>query len=262
MIFRFAVILASVVLAVAGIGPSAASGQESASKPAFRGSVRDRLVERTLAPLRSSRPVIPGSEEELRRHVPRLVTASRPEWPSQRTFIERTMDRMDPASFAGFLDCCPCATAATCDDGLFCNGSEVCLNNACAPAFDPDVCNDADPCTTDGCVEGTDSCFNVLPPPPPDVARLEVFSAATPDVATLRWSSVPEAVGYNVYRASSAPLDDLACFEPSVIETSLDDADVPSAVFFYLVTAQATCNESSLGPANPGERDEPPVCLP
>lgn len=47
---------------------------------------------------------------------------------------------------------------ASCDDGQYCNGSEVCdLTSGCQSGTAP-VCNDTIPCTVDACDEATDSC--------------------------------------------------------------------------------------------------------
>jgi hypothetical protein len=47
---------------------------------------------------------------------------------------------------------------AMCDDGVFCNGVEVCdLRNGCSPGARI-TCNDGDVCTIDRCNEETDSC--------------------------------------------------------------------------------------------------------
>ena len=53
----------------------------------------------------------------------------------------------------------PCAR---CDDGLFCNGEELCApaGRACLPASAP-VCDDGDPCTRDVCDELARSCAAV-----------------------------------------------------------------------------------------------------
>ncbi|MBZ0117970.1 MAG: putative metal-binding motif-containing protein, partial [Sandaracinaceae bacterium] len=51
---------------------------------------------------------------------------------------------------------CPprvCENDAQCNDGVTCNGNEVCVGMTCAPGLPVD-CNDADPCTTDRCDEG------------------------------------------------------------------------------------------------------------
>src|SRR5688500_6851686 len=39
-----------------------------------------------------------------------------------------------------------------CDDGIYCNGAEVCLRGACVPGALP-ACDDGDPCTVDACAE-------------------------------------------------------------------------------------------------------------
>jgi|GEM_PF-3379726 len=46
-----------------------------------------------------------------------------------------------------------------CDDGLFCNGTESCVNGVCQPGESP--CDDEIPCTIDSCDEGTDTCDHV-----------------------------------------------------------------------------------------------------
>ena len=48
-------------------------------------------------------------------------------------------------------DVCECVTAADCDDGLFCNGDESCVGEACQPGTDP--------CEPLFCDEGGDTCF-------------------------------------------------------------------------------------------------------
>jgi hypothetical protein len=71
-----------------------------------------------------------------------------------------------------------CTTDPECDDGLFCNGAEMCIGDTCRPGIDPcpgqscneatdecgclvDAdCDDGDPCTADTCDTGTGDCFN------------------------------------------------------------------------------------------------------
>ncbi len=50
-----------------------------------------------------------------------------------------------------------CVADLDCDDGLYCNGQEVCSDGACVPGTAP-VCADMVDCTVDTCVESTDSC--------------------------------------------------------------------------------------------------------
>ncbi|MDD5031574.1 MAG: LamG domain-containing protein [Patescibacteria group bacterium] len=50
-----------------------------------------------------------------------------------------------------------CAQDSDCDDGLYCNGYEICSNNACQ-AGTTITCDDSIACTMDACDEETDSC--------------------------------------------------------------------------------------------------------
>ena len=51
-----------------------------------------------------------------------------------------------------------CALNSECDDGLFCNGAEICTAGVgCQPGTPPN-CEDGIPCTDDTCNEATDSC--------------------------------------------------------------------------------------------------------
>ncbi len=51
----------------------------------------------------------------------------------------------------------PCDQDADCDDGLWCNGAETCVDGACQAGSAPD-CDDGVPCTVDGCDEEADAC--------------------------------------------------------------------------------------------------------
>jgi hypothetical protein len=53
---------------------------------------------------------------------------------------------------------------ALCDDGQFCNGTEICDVTLDCLAGTPVDCDDTDICTDDSCNEGTDSCDNVFDP--------------------------------------------------------------------------------------------------
>ena len=154
--------------------------------------------------------------------------------------------------------CCMCADAAICNDQLFCNGTEICQTNICAPG--PAPCDDGFTCSTDTCTESTDTCTH-QPPPPAEVASLNVSrSAPASPVATLAWSSVSGATSYNVFRGTLAGLGDLACFTPGVTGTSQnDDGAVPAKAYYYLVTSVA-CGQSGLGSGQPNSRPSPPTC--
>lgn len=52
-----------------------------------------------------------------------------------------------------------CTDDAECDDGLFCNGSEICGTGTCLPGTPPD-CDDGVACTVDTCDEVNDACVN------------------------------------------------------------------------------------------------------
>jgi hypothetical protein len=73
-----------------------------------------------------------------------------------------TADSCDPVADA----CLNAPDAATCDDGVFCNGTEVCdLALDCQPGAPP-TCDDGVGCTTNGCDPVADACVN----PPDDSA--------------------------------------------------------------------------------------------
>ena len=67
--------------------------------------------------------------------------------------IACTMDRCDTASGG----CLNEATDAICDDGLFCNGPEVCGAAGCGPGTPVD-CDDGDACTDDYCSNMVSRC--------------------------------------------------------------------------------------------------------
>ncbi len=54
----------------------------------------------------------------------------------------------------------------SCDDGLFCNGVEVCTEDGCLSVAPPD-CDDGDECTDDSCSDGARACVHT----PNDVDR-------------------------------------------------------------------------------------------
>ncbi len=56
--------------------------------------------------------------------------------------------------------CWECNGTEDCDDGLWCNGEEVCSGYACQAGLPPD-CTDSIGCTGDACNEDTDACENL-----------------------------------------------------------------------------------------------------
>jgi MYXO-CTERM domain-containing protein len=57
------------------------------------------------------------------------------------------------------------ANGTPCDDGMMCNGSEMCMTGACMHVSPPS-CADTNACTTDACVEATPMCTHTLRPAP------------------------------------------------------------------------------------------------
>jgi hypothetical protein len=53
-----------------------------------------------------------------------------------------------------------CTNDRECDDGLFCNGREVCRDGTCQPT-DPPSCDDGIDCTEDLCDDASGGCFSV-----------------------------------------------------------------------------------------------------
>ena len=155
--------------------------------------------------------------------------------------------------------CCPCVAAASCNNGFFCDGAEVCTSGNCE--LGPAACNDGNPCTNDSCTENTDTCSFTPVPPPAAVATLGVRrSAPGSNVSTMTWSAVAGATSYNVYRGTASNLGNLACFLPGLTGTTQnDDGAIPTSAFYLLVTSKA-CSESSLGSGNPSPRPAPPGC--
>jgi hypothetical protein len=153
--------------------------------------------------------------------------------------------------------CCPCVSATSCSDNLFCNGAEVCVSGNCA--YGSTTCVDGNPCTLDLCTENTDTCS--FPSTALAVAQLNLSrSAPASPVANLAWSAVAGATSYNVYRGTAKNLSNLACFQQGLTGTSQnDDGAVPAGAFYYLVTSQS-CGESDLGSGNPSPRPPAPGC--
>ena len=55
------------------------------------------------------------------------------------------------------VQCTGCQSDAECDDGIYCNGAEECVNNVCQ-AGTPVICDDEISCTVDSCNEITEDC--------------------------------------------------------------------------------------------------------
>ncbi|MHC5110860.1 MAG: M6 family metalloprotease domain-containing protein [Planctomycetota bacterium] len=57
-------------------------------------------------------------------------------------------------------ECTGCVDNSDCDDGLFCNGAEVCNAGACVAGLAVE-CDDGIDCTSDSCNESTDACVSI-----------------------------------------------------------------------------------------------------
>lgn len=106
-----------------------------------------------------------------------------------------------------------CTNDAECDDGLYCNGAELCVNQVCSSGTVV-TCNDGVECTTDSCDEDNDVCVN---DPGPECGADHVFVevngsvvleaehfAANTARASHQWSaqSNPQASGQSVMVAN------------------------------------------------------------
>ena len=75
--------------------------------------------------------------------------------------LPMTVDANLPDARVEILDAPACNTNEDCDDGLFCNGTEVCVLSACVRT--PNDCDDGIACTTDSCSEDSRSCTYTVP---------------------------------------------------------------------------------------------------
>ena len=105
-----------------------------------------------------------------------------------------------------------CATNADCDDGLFCDGVEVCTDDVCAPGTP--VCDDGLPCTVDSCNEATDSCDSV-----PNDAFCDDGNACTDDVC--------DPIAGCVYSAIGPCLESFSLLVSSVFDNKNNKTFVP-----------------------------------
>lgn len=65
----------------------------------------------------------------------------------------------DTRSCLGTTSAPDCSTSGDCDDGLYCNGIEICQNGSCVAGAPPN-CADAVSCTTDACSESARQCIH------------------------------------------------------------------------------------------------------
>ncbi len=153
-----------------------------------------------------------------------------------------------------------CYEAADCNDGVFCNGAEICSRTRCRAGVPP-VCDDGDPCTSDFCNAFFDRCQFKPLSRAPEVTGLAVTHVDR--TARLQWDVNAAAGYYNVYRGQFVDLTNLYCYQGHVAGTTLDDdgANPRRGIYILLVTAYGCGAESSAGKNSAGtERNIPAPC--
>jgi hypothetical protein len=122
----------------------------------------------------------------------------------------------------------PCAVDADCDDGIFCNGLEVCdAGQGCLAGTSP-ACDDGLSCTADACDETYDACSFT-----PTVAAPGAPEPLASDAGAIRWTTVTLADGatptYDLVIDDSCDADDReACGMES---PEIEARDVSGAAF-------------------------------
>lgn len=154
-------------------------------------------------------------------------------------------DQLAAGGFVGTA--CQCFCDAECDDAVFCNGAEICSSGACF-AGSPPSCNDGNPCTTDACDPGLNGCLHDPVPPPGEIANLQVThpNPALP-TSELTWDPQAGTTRYNIYRAMTFDLADLACFAMVPMPGGTDGDPLPAGQVKYYLTTAVACGESTLG---------------
>ena len=142
-----------------------------------------------------------------------------------------------------------CLFDGDCGSGSWCRSAPTCEFNHCRPGSNRS-CSDGNDCTVDGCNSSLQQCTHSWQQPPGDVTNL-VLSKPAPGsmVATLTWNDQADEEWFNVYRGENPWLDDLACYEPDIVGTSVDDDGTVglTGMYVHLVTADHHCGEGRLG---------------
>ena len=142
-----------------------------------------------------------------------------------------------------------CFEDGDCGTGNWCVGAPSCERNHCQPGGSRS-CGDGNDCTVDTCNASLQQCEHSWVQPPGRVTNLMLSRAAPGSmVATLTWDDRNDEEWYNVYRGENPWLDDLACYEPGIVGTSVDDDGSVGLTGMYvlLVTADHHCGEGQLG---------------
>jgi hypothetical protein len=133
----------------------------------------------------------------------------------------------------------------------------ACVPDTCAGQPDATACSDGLSCTTgDACSGGT--CVpGVSPPPPTEVAGVQLAGAAG---TSLTWTALPGGVVYDV---DSSTLSDLRLSGPAGATCLANDLAVASYVdvrpdpapddgYYYLIRAQTPCGTGTFGTSSGG----------
>jgi hypothetical protein len=130
----------------------------------------------------------------------------------------------------------PCTTAGECDDGLACNGTEVCASGRCQ--FGP-------------------------PPAPPEVAGLVLEKSGS---THLTWFDQGAEFSYDVageYLStlqSDGSVAGAACLANDVLVNSWDDTrpdPLPDEAYYYLLRPQSPCGPGTYGSSSSGSERDP-----
>jgi hypothetical protein len=136
-----------------------------------------------------------------------------------------------------------------CGSGSWCSFPGDCITGRCVGGGSRS-CSDGNDCTEDVCNASLQRCEHPYVSPPGRVTNLMLSKPAPGSmVATLSWDDRHDEEWYNVYRGENPWLDDLACYEPGIVGTSVDDDGTVGVTGMYvlLITADHHCNEGQLG---------------
>jgi hypothetical protein len=166
--------------------------------------------------------------------------------------VDCTDDRCDPE----LRRCRFTPDPSVCDDGVYCNGLEVCSLGVGCVAGPPTSCSDDNPCTIDRCEESTRSCVRV---------PRDADGDGDPDVhcgggdcndVDARVSSLLDEVCDNALDDDcSGATDETPCVSPQH-DTCGDPRLVAASESFVVSTAGASADyATSCAPGSPSKRD-------
>jgi hypothetical protein len=188
----------------------------------------------------------------------------------------------------------PCLGDGDCNDGIFCNGAEVCSGGFCGPALSP-PCDDGAGCTADSCDEGLDTCVHVgndalcddgiscngvetcgvsgcqSGTPDPLPVELGGFGVQGASSTTISWTAQGAGIRYDVASGSilSLRIDsgvvNATCLADDLTGTSTIDSQpspAPGSGYYYIGRAQNECANGTYGYASGGQERLPTAACP